>query len=150
MQALTLRRAHAPDKRNRGHRLACVAVLAFAMVNEEVPDTEPLKEVPDTVIHPFVRRVQYFMDNCAGTNKSQYMFAVCLRCRLRHSQRPLAFLLVLRRLDCSRYLILLHRGHINEAAQARMFIKNIDNTRNRHTASNAAAAAATTTTTIYY
>jgi hypothetical protein len=89
-----------------------------------------------------------------------FLLSSGLRCRLRHSQRPLAFLLVLRRLDCSRYLILLHRGHINEAAQARMFIKDIDNTRNRHNASNAAAAAATatntttttttTTTTIYY
>lgn len=34
----------------------------------------PYEDVPDTVIHPFVRVVQYFMDNCAGTNKSQFMF----------------------------------------------------------------------------
>jgi hypothetical protein len=36
----------------------------------------PIEDVPDTVPHPFVRIVQYFMDNCAGTNKSQFMFGV--------------------------------------------------------------------------
>ena len=32
------------------------------------------EDVPDTVLHPFLRVVQYFMDNCSGTNKSQFMF----------------------------------------------------------------------------
>ena len=34
----------------------------------------PHEDLPDTVLHPFVRVVQFYMDNCFGTNKSQFMF----------------------------------------------------------------------------
>ena len=34
----------------------------------------PCEPVPDTVPHPFIRTVHYNIDNCTGTNKSQFMF----------------------------------------------------------------------------
>ena len=34
----------------------------------------PHEDLADTVLHPFVRVVQFFMDNCSVTNKSQFMF----------------------------------------------------------------------------
>ena len=46
--------------------VACVVVSTVA--------APPFVPVPDTVVHPFVRHVDYSMDNCAGTNKSQFLF----------------------------------------------------------------------------
>lgn len=50
-------------------RLAVASLLCLV-----VAAAPPPEDVPDTAPHPFVRTVFYFMDNCGGTNKSQYAF----------------------------------------------------------------------------
>ena len=40
----------------------------------ETPRQPLLKPVPSTEPHPFIREVMLLMDNCGGTNKSQFAF----------------------------------------------------------------------------
>ena len=51
--------------------LQLVALAALASPTAAAPPDLPMD---NTKPHPFIRIVQYFMDNCAGTNKSQFVF----------------------------------------------------------------------------
>ena len=51
--------------------LQLVALAALASPTAAAPPDLPMD---NTKPHPFIRVVQYFMDNCAGTNKSQFVF----------------------------------------------------------------------------